>query len=75
LLAILLATAAWGIDNTLSRGVADRDPAQVVLAKSGFGRVPITTGLAIVSGEPRPTAVAAGAQIEVPVGALRWVVH
>jgi drug/metabolite transporter (DMT)-like permease len=60
LLAILVATAAWGLDNTLSRGVADRDPAQVVLAKSMLG-VAITTGLAIVSGETRPTPLAAAA--------------
>ena len=31
LLAVLGATAAWGLDNTLSRGVAERDPGQVVL--------------------------------------------
>lgn len=37
LLAVLLATAAWGIDNTLSRGVAERDPAQVVLVKAALG--------------------------------------
>ena len=30
LLAVLAATAAWGIDNTLSRGVAERDPGQVL---------------------------------------------
>ncbi len=32
LLAVLGATAAWGLDNSLSRGVAERDPGQVVLA-------------------------------------------
>lgn len=37
LLAVLLATAAWGVDNTLSRGVADRDPGQVVLVKATLG--------------------------------------
>ena len=31
LLAVLAATAAWGIDNTLSRALAERDPAQVVV--------------------------------------------
>ena len=31
LLAVLGATAAWGLDNSLSRGVAERDPGQVVL--------------------------------------------
>lgn len=37
LLAVLLATAAWGVDNALSRGVAERDPAQVVLVKASLG--------------------------------------
>ncbi|MCR5882972.1 DMT family transporter [Rhizobacter sp. J219] len=60
LLAIMVATAAWGLDNTLSRGVAERDPAQVVLAKSALG-VLITTGLAISFGEPMPTPLAAAA--------------
>lgn len=36
-LAVLGATVAWGIDNTLSRAVAERDPGQVVLAKSAMG--------------------------------------
>ena len=34
LLAVLLATAAWGADNTLSRTLAERDPGQVVLVKA-----------------------------------------
>jgi drug/metabolite transporter (DMT)-like permease len=58
LLAILVATAAWGIDNTLSRGVADRDPAQVVLAKSALG-VLMTTGLAVATAETWPPLLAA----------------
>jgi drug/metabolite transporter (DMT)-like permease len=29
LLAVLVATAAWGLDNTLSRALAERDPGQV----------------------------------------------
>ena len=37
LLAVLVATAAWGVDNSLSRGVAERDPGQVVLVKAGLG--------------------------------------
>ena len=37
LLAVLGATLAWGIDNTLSRGLADADPSQVVLAKAALG--------------------------------------
>ena len=39
LLAVLLATAAWGVDNALSRGVADRDPGQVVWVKAALGTV------------------------------------
>src|SRR5205085_11699445 len=31
------ATAAWGVDNTLSRARAERDPGQVVLGKSALG--------------------------------------
>ena len=37
LVAVLVATAAWGVDNTLSRGVADRDPGQVIWAKALLG--------------------------------------
>lgn len=37
LLAVMVATAAWGVDNTLSRGVAERDPGQVVLVKALLG--------------------------------------
>ena len=37
LLAVVVATAAWGVDNTLSRGLAERDPGQVVLAKGALG--------------------------------------
>lgn len=53
LLAVLLATAAWGVDNTLSRGVADRDPGQVVLFKAAAGAC-ATVGLATAFGEPLP---------------------
>lgn len=54
LLAVLAATAAWGIDNTLSRALADRDPGQVVLWKSVMGVLAATT-LAVVTGESPPT--------------------
>jgi drug/metabolite transporter (DMT)-like permease len=53
LLAVALATAAWGIDNTLSRGVADRDPGQVVLIKALLGSC-ATASIAIILGEPTP---------------------
>jgi len=53
LLAVALATAAWGVDNTLSRGVADRDPGQVVWAKALLGSV-ATGVLALASSEALP---------------------
>ncbi len=58
LLAVLAATAAWGVDNTLSRELADRDPSQVVMAKAGLGAV-ATTALAWAFGEPALEAPAA----------------
>jgi drug/metabolite transporter (DMT)-like permease len=42
LLAVLLATAAWGLDNTLSRTLAERDPGQVVMAKAALGAAAAT---------------------------------
>ena len=53
LLAVAVATVAWGVDNTLSRGVADRDPGKVVLVKAALG-VAVTTALALLSSEPLP---------------------
>ena len=53
LLAVLLATAAWGVDNTLSRALAERDPGQVVLLKAVLGSA-ATVLLAVVFGEPLP---------------------
>jgi drug/metabolite transporter (DMT)-like permease len=58
LLAVLLATAAWGVDNTLSRALAERDPGQVVMAKAALG-AGVTAVLAALAGEPLPTATAA----------------
>lgn len=58
LLAVALATVAWGVDNTLSRGLAERDPGQVVLAKAALG-ASATTTLAIAWGEPLPALAAA----------------
>jgi drug/metabolite transporter (DMT)-like permease len=55
LLAVLLATAAWGVDNTLSRGVAERDPGQVVWVKALLG-AGATTALAFARSEPLPGA-------------------
>ena len=64
LLAVLAATAAWGVDNTLSREVAERDPGQVVLVKASLGAT-ATVVLALVMGEPVPGAVAAMALLAV----------
>jgi drug/metabolite transporter (DMT)-like permease len=53
LLAVLLATAAWGVDNTLSRALAERDPGQVVMLKGALGAA-ATALLAMSLGEPMP---------------------
>lgn len=58
LLATLVATAAWGLDNTLSRVLAERDPGQVIVAKAGLGAT-ATSLLALASGEPLPSVTAA----------------
>jgi drug/metabolite transporter (DMT)-like permease len=58
LVAVMVATAAWGLDNTLSRALADRDPGQVVLAKAVLG-VTATVILSLVAGEPLPTLASA----------------
>ena len=64
LLAVLVATAAWGLDNTLSRGVAERDPAQVVTVKSSLGAT-ASTLLAVLFTEPMPGLTAALALLAV----------
>jgi drug/metabolite transporter (DMT)-like permease len=58
LLVVMLATAAWGVDNTLSRALAERDPSQVVMLKAALG-ASLTTGLAWLSNEPLPSWTAA----------------
>ncbi|MGL6112956.1 MAG: DMT family transporter, partial [Rubrivivax sp.] len=55
LLAVLLATLAWGVDNTLSRALAERDPSQVVMAKAGLGAA-TTALIGLASNEPLPDA-------------------
>ena len=55
LLAVLLATAAWGVDNTLSRSRAERDPGQVVMIKALLGAT-ATSLLAVLVVEPVPSA-------------------
>lgn len=58
LLAVTGATLAWAADNTLSRALADRDPGQVVLAKSLLGAL-ASAVLGAVAGEPAPGAASA----------------
>jgi drug/metabolite transporter (DMT)-like permease len=55
-LAVLGASLAWALDNTLTRPLADLDPRQVVLAKAGAGAL---LSLVLASREALPTAGAA----------------
>ncbi len=64
LLAVMVATAAWGVDNTLSRAVADRDPGQVVMFKGALGAL-ATALLAVVFSEPVPALLPALALLAV----------
>ncbi len=52
-MAVLLATAAWGADNTLSRALAERDPGRVVMAKAALG-ASATLVLSLLFREPLP---------------------
>lgn len=54
LLAVTVATIAWGVDNALSRSLAERDPSQVVMAKAALGSLATAT-LAVSFGEPLPS--------------------
>lgn len=58
LLAVMVATASWGIDNTLSRELAQRDPSQVVMCKATMGAA-FTAVLAWLNGETLPGWAAA----------------
>jgi drug/metabolite transporter (DMT)-like permease len=64
LLAVVVATVAWGLDNVLSRRLAERDPGQVVMAKATLGAM-ATALLATASGESLPGATAALALLAV----------
>jgi drug/metabolite transporter (DMT)-like permease len=52
LLAVIAATIAWAVDNTLSRPLADVDPGQVVLGKASVGAA-ISLLLAALTGDLR----------------------
>jgi len=60
LLEVLVATIAWGADNTVSRALAERDPGQVVMVKAALG-ASASGLLAVLAGETVPswTAVVA----------------
>ena len=64
LLAVMLATVAWGVDNTLSRALAERDPSQVVMFKGALGAT-ATTLLAFAFGEPAPAWPSAAALLAI----------
>ena len=53
LLAVGGATAAWALDNTWTRPLAERDPFQVILVKGVIG-ASLTSMVAIARGEPLP---------------------
>jgi drug/metabolite transporter (DMT)-like permease len=57
-LAVAGATAAWALDNALTRPLAERDPLDVVAAKGGLGAA-LTGTTALLLGEPRPSLLAA----------------
>jgi len=57
-LAMVGATAAWAVDNTLSRGLAEQDPVLVVAGKGALGAL-ITGVAAFMLGETPPGAPAA----------------
>jgi len=50
---VMIATAAWGVDNTVSRALAERDPGQVVMIKGALGAT-ATAMLALAVGESPP---------------------
>ncbi|MCC6521176.1 MAG: DMT family transporter [Polyangiaceae bacterium] len=59
-LAVVAATVCWAADNTLTRPLADLDPAEVVAGKGALGAV-TTAALAWAAGEPVRDAAAASA--------------
>jgi drug/metabolite transporter (DMT)-like permease len=54
LFAVLGATAAWALDNTLTRALADEDPADVIAAKGALGAI-ATASLGFALGGPAPS--------------------
>lgn len=62
LAAIVFATFAWALDNTLTRALADFEPREVVLAKSLLGGV-LSAATAVALGERWADPLAAGALV------------
>lgn len=58
-LAVAGATAAWALDNTWTRPLAERDPFQVILVKGALG-ASLTTVVALARGEALPPLDHAG---------------
>jgi drug/metabolite transporter (DMT)-like permease len=58
-LAVVGATAAWALDNTLTRGLSEQDPVAVVAGKGALGAA-VTGAAALLFHEPAPSAAAAG---------------
>lgn len=54
-IAVVGATAAWSLDNALSRGLADVDPLRVVAAKGSLGAA-LTASAAVALGERAPSS-------------------
>jgi drug/metabolite transporter (DMT)-like permease len=66
--AVLVATLGWAADNTLTRPLADLDPARVVACKAGLG-ASMSLAVALALGEiPRGGANAAGLIVVGAVG-------
>ena len=61
-IAVGAATLAWAIDNTLTRGLAERDPLHVIAAKGALGAV-MTGTAALLRGEPLPELATIGALV------------
>lgn len=60
--AVAIATLAWSIDNTLTRPLAERDPFQVIAAKGALGTA-LTATIALIRGEPLPSATTIAALV------------
>jgi drug/metabolite transporter (DMT)-like permease len=71
LLAVLLATAAWAADNTVSRALAERDPGQVVMAKALLGSA-VTGTVAFLRSEPLPGLAVALLLLTVGASGYGW---